>query len=381
MIPSYQEPAGRESLPSLLQFGNLMLRTLSFLSLSIALAAAIPLPARAADPAPPATQPAALDPAIVPFVTAGTLIVAKADLSAVDLVAVRDSMVNAARTAMDTQKAAEIVAWLDQTLPQAQRWLVDFHHAGGRIIYGVAFLGDPAALPGVLIVPLTTQSDAHAIASLLVSGSSTGPDHREYAGPLDDNNHRAGVEAEIINNAVVFGAMPQVEKMKLARPVDRPMLAEAMASLSGSPFQIAVSPSIALQLIAGDALPEKLPDVAGGGSPADLVHTLAWAAWGGTPPPLASMRFLVQCQDDLGVQQFAAVYESLLATMANDPAARKLIPDMDQLLAALKPTQSGNLLSINLEARTFNSLILPRLLLAYRAVALDLWPPVPATQP
>jgi hypothetical protein len=348
-----------------------MCRTLFFFALCLTIALGT---APHAIGGTPATSPAAvLDPALVPFVTAGTLMVARTDLAAINAAAIHDWWVIAARTALDGEKAQSAVAWLDWLLPRAQRWLGDFHQAGGRLVYGVAFLGDPAAIPGVLIVPLGGDGNARAIAGLLVSGDAGGPDQRGDIGPLDDNNQRTGVEAVVMNNAVVYGSTPQVEKMKLARPVDRPMLAEAMASLGDAPVQIAGSPSIALQLIAGEALPDKLPDAAGGGDPADLVHTLAWAAWGGTPPPRASMQLLIQCTDALGAQEYAGVFDALLATMANDPAQRKLIPDMDQLVAALKPAVRGDLVAVDLNAHTLNDLVIPRLLLGWRGLAANLW--------
>jgi hypothetical protein len=151
------------------------------------------------------------------------------------------------------------------------------------------------------------------------------------------------------------------------------MFADALASLGSAPFQIAGSPSIALQLIAGEALPDKLPDEAGGGDPADLVHTLAWAAWAGSPPPRPSMKLLIQCRDSLGAEEYAAMFDALLTTMANDPAQRKLMPDMDRVVAALKPSVHDQLLSVELNTPALNSLVLPRLLLGWRAAAANLW--------
>jgi hypothetical protein len=301
-----------------------------------------------------------MDPALAPFVTAGTLLVAKADLTRFDAAAADAALIDAAQSALGAVNCRPLIAKFDPRLPEAQRWLSDFRGAGGGTVYAAAFLGDPTSLPGVLIVPLSPGSDAKVISALLVSGRPDGPDHRDDLGPLDDNQHPVGLEAIVINNAVVFGATPQVEKMKAAIPVDRPMLADALASLGNVPFEIVFSPSIALDLVAADLLPEKLPDEFGGGSPSALVDSLAWAALGGTAPPGPTIRLLIQCKDADGAQGYTDLLNATLASLPGDPT-QKPLPEV------LKPTTQDDRLSLTIDAPTMTGLVLPRLLTAVGA--------------
>jgi hypothetical protein len=301
--------------------------------------------------------PAAIDPALSPFVTAGTLLIARADLSRFDPAAADAALIEAAQSALGAVNCRPLISVFDPHLPDAQRWLADFRTAGGKIVYAVAFLGDPASMPGVLIVPVSQGADAKAIAALLVSGRADGPDHRDDIGLIDDNQHPVGLEAILLNGDIVFGAVPQVEKMKAVRPVDRPLLADAMDSLGDAPFEVVFSPSVALDLVAGELLPEKLPDELGGGSPALLLDSLAWAALGGTAPPGPTLKLLIQCKDSDGAQGFSDLYNTSLASQAID-AAQKQLP------AALKLTVQDNRLSLTVDAPTMSHVVLPRLLSA-----------------
>lgn len=320
--------------------------------------------------AAPTTQPIVIDPAIEPFITAGTLMVAKIDSTRVDPAIILNSLIDVAKDASDPQHVRKAVERYNPDLPVAQKWLDDFHKAGGRDVYAVAFLGDPEDLPGVVIVPLPPGADGRAIAGLLVSGKADGPDHVD--------NALGGCEAIVIQNAVVYGLAIQAEKMKLARPVDRPQLAEALAALGDAPIKIAFSPSIALQIVAGEILPDQLPDFAGGGVPVALVHTLDWAAIGTSPPPAPGpyVHLVIQCKDPQGAQAYADVASSLLATLSTDPFWRKMLPTLDQFVAALKPSLENDRLRLDLDSRTLNSLVVPGLLMMAPAEA-----PTPATQP
>ena len=314
------------------------------------------------------TRPAVVDPAIVPFITAGTLLVAKVDLARIDPAVIHDSLIADAPATQDSDRARKTIERMQPQLPAARKWLADFRKAGGRYVYAVAFLGDPEDLPGVVIVPLAPGADARAIAGLLVSGNADGPDHAD--------NIYGGCDAIVLHDAVVFGLSFQVDKMKLARPVDRPQLAEALAALGDAPIKVAFSPSIALQMVAGELLPEQLPDFAGGGAPVAMVHTLDWAAFGTSPPPGPYVHLIIQCKDPLGAQAYADAATALLSSLSTDTRWRKLLPAMDQFVAALKPSVESSRVQLNLDSRTLNELVVPGLLMMTPAEL-----PAPATQP
>jgi hypothetical protein len=301
-----------------------------------------------------ATQPTALDPGLAPFVTNGTLLVAQADPTKIDVLALQQWI--GAGTS-DPKAAASVAALLEQTRPMAKQWLADFHKAGGSGVFAVAFMGDPSDIPAVLIVPLADGSDAKAISSLLVNGKTGGADHFALA-----NDPQAGLEAIVLHNAVVFGLTPQVEKMKVAKQVDRPLFAAGLEHLGDAPLKIVFSPSVALQLIGSTMFPDNLPDAVGGGSPAILINSLSWAGLAITPPAHEDIRLEIQCKNEAGAAAYANAADALLNTFANDAATDKTIPHKDELVAALKPTIQGNLVSIDLNGAALDNLIRPSLI-------------------
>ena len=299
-------------------------------------------------PSQPAPSPPSIDPGVAPFITHGTLFVAQVDPDRIDAGAIQD-WIAAGQQGNGANAAATASANASQRA-QAKQWLSDFHKAGGTKVFAVAFFGDPSTIPGVVIVPLAPGADAKAICGLLVTGKPDGPDH--VALPGDPSG---GVEAVVMQNAVVFGLTPQVEKEKLAIGVDRPEFAAALAALGDQPLKIAFVPSIALQLVAGEMLPEKLPDQLGGGSPVPLVTSLDWAAIGIAMPPQGAIEVRVQCKDAQGAQAFG---DLCVAALSNPP------PDAVQAggnapLAALKPVLKDNLLSLDIDSAAMDAGIRP----------------------
>jgi hypothetical protein len=222
----------------------------------------------------------------------------------------------------------------------------------------VAYLGDPADLPGVLIVPLQQGADANAIEGLLVSGKSDGVQRRLFGG---GGNPQDGIEAVVVHDSVLFGMIAQVETMKSVRPLDRPLLAAGLAALGDVPVKLAASPSAALQIAGGDIFPDNLPPELGGESPADLINALAWAAVGVSAQADSRVKLLVQCRDDKGTGTLVDLSSALLTALSGDPVWSKAVPNAGQLAAALKPSVQGDRISLDLPAGTIDDLIAPAL--------------------
>jgi hypothetical protein len=253
-----------------------------------------------------------LDPALTPFVTNGTLFIAKADTTRLDTNAL---------DLLSTQHPALSTSFLPR-----------FRAAGGRLIYAVAFLGDLDAIPGVLIVPLDDRTDAKAISSLLT-----------HDGQL------SGVEAIVLHNAVVFGLTMQVEKMKLARPVVRPLFADGLAALPDAPIKIVFSPSDALRIAGGELFPDPLPDAAGGAAPAVLINDLDFIALALTPAKSSTATLLIQCHDPTGVPDFTDLLSALTDTFLRQTGRANL-------KTALQPTTQGPRLSLYLNPQAIGTL-------------------------
>src|SRR4051794_41407567 len=110
--------------------------------LTIAAVGLLAQPVRAADEpkSPPATNPAG---AIAPFLDDQTVIVGRADLSAVDPGVVAEWVLGVAK---DVKFAGqdEIAKQVGEFRPVAEKWLADFRKAGGREIYVLVNLTDLA---------------------------------------------------------------------------------------------------------------------------------------------------------------------------------------------------------------------------------------------
>jgi hypothetical protein len=306
-------------------------------------------PAWAAEPT------TALDSSIAPFVIANTLVVARLDPSQLDFTAIQARHEEMLRRALRPGDLDNILAGYHQAISGARRWLHDFHKAGGRVIYAIVLMGDPSD-PPVIVVPLEPGTDARAIEGLLVSGEPGGPDRQPASRGA---NPQSAIEAIVLNNAVAFGSVRKLDKIKTSKPVDGRLFATALSSVGDAPVKAAFVPSFALKLVAGQILPGQIPTIAGGILTIKLANGLTWAAVALNPPPGPSVRLVIQCKDQSTTQAYADLTDALLELFRTLPENPATMDDLDQTIEALRPRITGDLLSFSLDSQTAEDVIVP----------------------
>jgi|GEM_PF-4429281 len=296
------------------------------------------------------TQAAGLDPALTPFVTNGTLFVLQIDPAKIDVAAIKPWILGSTKE-NDSGEYKAAAGFFEQYETRGRSWVEDFHRAAGRLIYGVAWLGDPDDLPCVLIVPLEHGADGTLIAKLFEGETKT-----------PATTQPSEWEATEINGAILYGLTEQVEKMRTVKPADRPMFATGLAGLGDAAVKLVFSPSETLKMVASLELPEKLPEAAGGGNPVALVNSVTWAGLGLKLPPAAELRLEVWSDSPIGTARVWAIVDALLESFRKEPAARRFVTKLDDLIDGVKPSQDANRLWLHMDAAAIDQLIRPRLM-------------------
>src|SRR4051794_16191357 len=120
-------------------------------------------------------DPAALAKTIAPYLDEGTLFVAHADMTRVDLLpAVTRVKEIFPRIGTPAEQAAAM-ADVDAAIAAAQKWIADFTKAGGRDIFAVVSMSDFPNSPIVLVVPVEKGADAQTIIKLLGPPDGSNP--------------------------------------------------------------------------------------------------------------------------------------------------------------------------------------------------------------
>src|ERR1700722_14468779 len=190
----------------------------------------------------PATAPA-IDPAIAPFITDTTIGLARLIPSRIDLNAVQTRQEKMIRVSVTPETANALMPQYQEGMSFARQWLSEFKRSGGDVMYCVVFMhlsigqNNPSPVGAVLVVPLKAGANAKALASLFVNGEVGGPDRRIYGnGNARQNGSQFGVEAVVLNNAVVYGMIDAVEKCRTSKPMPRAALTAAMAAAGDAPL-------------------------------------------------------------------------------------------------------------------------------------------------
>jgi prepilin-type processing-associated H-X9-DG protein len=305
----------------------------------------------------PSTNPAG---AIAPFLDDQTVIVGRADLSAVDPAAIAEWVLGVAK---DVKFAGQedVAKQIGEFRPVAEKWLADFRKAGGREIYVLVNLTDLAGGGPVVVLPVAPGGDARALRRLMMGGGAdVGADAADAAAAaLPDKQVTRGEE---IRGALVIGLSNSLRRLKdLKQPAVRPGLERALAPAAaggGGGADAAVLwvlvPSAENRRVVEEMLP-RLPEELGGGETATLTHGFEWASLAVQLPPRPSLRLVIQSKDAASARALAEAIRQLMAA-----AARAMVDGMppDQrpnpfmvgsLIAALTPRPDGDRLVLSLD--------------------------------
>ncbi|MBI2825617.1 MAG: DUF1559 domain-containing protein [Planctomycetia bacterium] len=280
-------------------------------------------------------DPARLAAAVAPFVDAQTVVVAHVDLRSFDAASVVPRIAEVMRLS-DADRQ-----WAHKDLLEGIKRLKD---AGARDVFALVNVADVPKAPVVIVVPLGPDANADAIAEGLRPGSDQ--------------------PAVRLNNAIVAGFAPAIERTKSMRPAARPEIAAAFQAAGNGAAQLLFVPSTDARRAVEETLPS-LPAEVGGGPTKAFTQGIVWAAASAQlPPKKLSLRVVIQSANAEAARAFEHELSALFAALGREPSVRELVPKFDELAKLLAPKVSGDRLTVDLNeenggAAALGSLLLP----------------------
>ena len=240
-----------------------------------------------------------------------------------------------------------------QHAADTRRWLAEFTKAGGRELYAVFSISGPGrgGVSGVLevgvIVPLQRDADSRTIGRLLSSKGST----RLLSHSADTAPPSLALETTAqLENFIIGGTQPAVERLTTLEPTPRPELAQAFAAAGDTAAQLVIMPSADHRRVVEELLPV-LPAEIGGGPSTAVTRGLLWAVVAFEPPPKMRLRGVVQSQDAAAAEALRGVLAPTYKFLGGQPRVRKLLPSLEKTLGLLTPSVAGDRLTLALDEK------------------------------
>lgn len=277
-------------------------------------------------------DPAARAKAVAPFIDEQTVLIARVDLSQVEVDPIVDKAMEligqvVPEALADPDKFREDGAQARAMLKKLQ---AAFRQAGGREVYllfsmaDVDFRREPAPL---LIIPLAEGADAKALADLCKT--------------VMDVQQRLG-------DVLFVGTRPTLDRLKALRPVQRPEIAAAFRAAGDSVAQAIFLPPTHAARVIEEMLP-KLPEEIGDGPSTAITHGLLWAVASADPPPKMALRLVIQSRDAGAAAAFREKWTAAFQLLGKQKEVRKRVPTFDKIATLLRPKVEGDRLTL-----TFN---------------------------
>ncbi len=154
---------------------------------------------------------------------------------------------------------------------------------GGKQLY---LLIDPMDVPGapVVVVSMGSGGDPQAVASLL-------------EGKADPKSPVHWPASAVIRGMVVGASAEAIERVKNAKPANRPEVSAALSVFSKAAVQVVIVPSDTQRRVLEESLPE-LPAELGGGSATPITKGLNWASAAIEIDPKPTLQLVVSAKDE-----------------------------------------------------------------------------------
>ncbi|HUU22413.1 MAG TPA: hypothetical protein VM389_07730 [Phycisphaerae bacterium] len=288
--------------------------------------------------------------AIAPLVDEQTILVARLDVTRVD---VGPIFARLGKLMRDPAEADRPDPQLDRKLTEARKgfeqWLEGFAKAGGRDLYVISPMDIFPAM--VLAVPLGGDADAEALSKVLgvPTQAASAPAGR------DGQPFRPEV-AQRIGGMLVVGTRQAVARVRETTPAERPELAKAFAAAGDGAVQLLILPTDDSRRVMAELLP-KLPDALGGGPSSALTDGMRWAAVGVSLKPDLSATGVIQSTDPAAAKALGEVIDRMYADVAKSPPVRKTLPDVGKLLAMLRWQVEGSRLTLSVQTAQADKLL------------------------
>ncbi|HUT92252.1 MAG TPA: DUF1559 domain-containing protein [Thermoguttaceae bacterium] len=292
---------------------SMPIRSLAF-AVAVAVAAACLVQAAPFDPAARAK-------AIAPFLDEQTVAVMHVDLTRLDVESILAKLVEIV-PALGQEIQSEGV---EVELRQARE---GFLKAGAKELYLVASLADLPPCGPIVIIPHAAEVDPALLRASMPSA------------------WKADV-MEPVGGAMFFGAQAAFDRFKATEPDPRPDLAKAFEAAGDTAAQFVVLPPSYAARVIRETMPT-LPAEIGGGPSAVLTEGLLWAVLGVDVAPKMALRLTIQSRDELAAAALRAKWLDAVRFLCAQEAARKAVPDLEEVAASTIPNVEGDRLVLRL---------------------------------
>ena len=244
--------------------------------------------------------------AIAPFVDEQTILVARIDVTRVDV----EHIVGRLKKLMrDPQEPDRPDPQLDRRLAEMrqglEQWITGFTKAGGRDYYVVSPMDLFPAI--VVVVPLAPAADAEALSKLL------GVRKQVASAPAGRNGPPFRPEvARRVGGMLVVGGRKAVERVGKTTPAARGELVKAFEAAGDGAIQLLLLPTDDSRRVMAELMP-KLPDALGGGPSSALTDGMRWAAVGVRLKPDLAAIGVIQSTDAAAAKALGEVVKRIYA--------------------------------------------------------------------
>ena len=278
-------------------------------------------------------DPAARAKTIAPFIDEQTVLIARVDLSRLEVdplvdkaVELISDVVPEARAELDRFREEE-----QQARAQMRKLQAAFRQAGGKEVYlllslaDISFRNDPVPF---LIVPLGESADEKALAALF-------------------RQTDLGVQQRL-GNVLFVGTRPTFDRLKALSPTPRPEIAAAFRAAGDTVGQAVLLPPKYAARVIEEMLPN-LPQEIGDGPSTAITHGLLWAAVSADPPPKMSLKLVVQSRDAQSAAAFREKWIAALQLLGRQKEVRERIPTFDRIATLLTPKAEPDRLTLTFD--------------------------------
>jgi len=291
-------------------------------------------------PAFAASTPAQLYQALRPCIDDQTFAVIHLDLTRLDVDALADYAVGQMNKHAGPDAAKHAEAGLKNFRTVAGGRLNSLKEAGARDVCAVFSMYDiPYFFLAVPVPPGGNQVRLHKQVQSIAEDFNVGD-----------------LETHVSGQLIMFGLERTVTRLKTLTTAPSPALEAALQACAGKTAKIMFFPSSDQRRIIGEMTPQ-VPLESGKTQPMTVGDDLRWAALGLDGPPAMSLNVTIQSPSTEGAGRMLTLVKGLYAVAAQHPEARRLFPELDQILERLTPERQGDRLRLELDSAAANSLI------------------------
>ncbi len=257
---------------------------------------------------------------IAPWIDEQTLVIAHVDLRRVSADAVLEQL-----APLKLHSAEELTA-MKAIAGMFQQALIT---AGVKDGYVMLSLSDGIMRPRAFgVIPLAADSNDTAVRTLL---------------SMDAVERRGDV-------LLVAADRQVLHRITQGKPDARPDLQAAIEAAGDTGVQLLLLPPKDYRRVAEEAIGE-MPKDLGGGSVKVFTRGIRWLAAGIDLKPQPSVKLTIQSDDAPAAQALRDKLAELLQLAAKNGSARKLVPQIDEIVAMLVPTVDGDRLHVVLDEK------------------------------